>query len=265
MLPSGEETPIRFKTEGERWLARYFEEVRGWAERNVWEYEPELPGKRRRPDFRVAAEGAACMLEVKDFGDEICELPTPLRVLRPYRRIRCKLDAGRKQFEEFVDEVPCALVLRPGPTADTDVTSPERIMEALLGSCTSPSPRFVERYSGIGAVVTLRWRRVRLEAFDAAWSRLKERRGGRSPSRGTLASLCERLQAEAGDDAFVLGVTVHENPSASAPFPSHLFRGPFDECWAWEGGMVVRRFRGPALDRVVAEAHRVADELRLAS
>ncbi len=176
--------PVRFKTDGERWLAQYFEEVRGWAEGLVWQYEPEFPGKRRRPDFRVAADNGSCMLEVKDFGDAIEELPTTLRVLRPYRRIRCKFDAGRKQLEEFSYEMPCALVLRPGPTADTDVTSPARIMEALIGPADRPSSRFAERYSVLGAVVTLRWRRVRVEAFDVAWSMLREARGGQSPSRG---------------------------------------------------------------------------------
>lgn len=260
------ERPARFKTDGERWLARYFEEVRGWAEGPVWEYEPLLPGKRRRPDFRVATDDGACMLEVKDFGDSIEEIPTTLRVLRPYRRIRCKLDAGRKQLDEFRDEMPCALVLRPGPTADTDVTSPARIMEALIGPLDRPTPRFVERYAVLGAVLSLRWRRVRAEAFDVAWSHLREARGGQSPSRNTLRRLCEALErAGVLEDGFVLGVTIHENPNARHPFPSHLFRGPYDECWTWRHDGVVRSFRGVGLSRVVETAREVAEELRLAS
>ena len=206
------------------------------------------------------------MLEVKDFGDAIEELPTTLRVLRPYRRIRCKFDAGRKQLEEFSHEMPCALVLRPGPTADTDVTSPARIMEALIGPADRPSSRFAERYSVLGAVVTLRWRRVRVEAFDVAWGMLREARGGQSPSRGTLRSLCELLeQAGVLDDAFVLGVTIHENPNARVPFPSHLFRGPYDECWGWGESGLERRFRGEGLCSVFERARSVAEEFRLAS
>jgi hypothetical protein len=257
------EHPARFKTDGERWLATYFEEVRGWAEGLVWEYEPLLPGKRRRPDFRVESDDASCMLEVKDFGDSIEELPLTLRALRPYRRIRCKLNAGRKQLDEYRDEIPCALVLRPGPTADTDVTSPVRIMEALIGPLDRPSPRFVERFSVLGAVLSLRWRRVRAEAFDVAWSHLTAARGGRSPSRSTLRLLCEALQ-DAGvlDDRIVLGVTIHENPNARHPFPSHLFRGPFDECWTWTGRGVARRFCGTGLSRVAETAREVAEELR---
>lgn len=205
----------RLKTEGERRLARYFTDVHRWREGRVWEYEPDLPGKVKRPDFLLAVGGHVCMLEVKDFGEDIEELPLTRRASNPYSRIRAKIEDGRRQFREFRDDLACGLVLRPGPTSDTDVRDPVRVMRALLGHPFSASPR----NTTLAAVLTVR-RRV-----------------------------------TGDDDRRALGISVHENPDARVPFPTHLFDGPYDEWWRRDGRGIRRVFRGKGLEAAARRRH----------
>lgn len=254
----------RLRTDGERWLAQYFVEVHGWREGDAWDYEPELPGKVKRPDFRLRAGDPECMLEVKDFGENLSEISMERRTLRPFSRIRGKIEEGRRQLREFRDDFGCALVLRSGPTSDTAVNDPRRVVAAFLG-IPGVEPL---RNSTIGALITLRRLHVPAEASRAAWRRLIEVYDGNLPPPGIGLALDGQLGAAGlGEDQRVLSASVYVNPQARTPFPSWLFHGPFDECWTVQDGRLRRTYVGEGLLRVIERAHDAADHVarRIAS
>jgi hypothetical protein len=202
------------KTAGERLLARYFTDVRGWQAVSEWDYEPLFEERRRRPDFRLRLGGWRCMLEVKEFGPSGAA-PAAGGEAHARRgrhdRIASKIHAGRRQLREFHEDHLCAVVLVSGATPDTDVDDPAVTMGALVGdplllarSCCPETRRLID--PPVPAVLVLRVH----------------------PGGG-------------------LGVTIHENPLAPRTFPSHLFQGPWDTVWSARGGDLSCEFSGAAL------------------
>lgn len=208
------------KTDGERLLASYLTDVRGWLEGVEWQYEPLLDGRRRRPDFRLRLGGWRCMLEVKEFGPS--EPPAEGAPPRGrHERINGKIHAGRRQMREFQRDHICAVVLLSGAAPETDVDDPAVTMGALVGD-----PGF----------------------------RLHRGAAGVPPPRcGPPVAAVITLHPVVRDGRVVgVGVRILENPQAERRFPSHLFQGPWDECWVVDDDGLRREFAGRALREAAA-------------
>ena len=96
-----------------------------------WGFEPEYPGKRKRPDYRVAWREDALLFDLKEFRGGR-PLTPGFRYVDPYRKIREKIEAARKKFKEF-DESCCSVVLYNAGSLDVRLDQPEFVMGAMLG------------------------------------------------------------------------------------------------------------------------------------
>lgn len=196
------------RTQAERLLAGYFG-ARGWLRGPDWQYEPEMDGRRRRPDFRLRLGGWHLMLEVKEFGRAESAPDGPRR--GRHARVAAKIELAERQMREFRRDHVCAAVLRSGEDPDADISDPAVTMGALLGDPTFPEHR--------GA-------RGLLPA--------------RALSQGSQLSAVLAVTEIQG----AVSVAVIEHPFAYEGFPSHLFQGPWDTHWALREGGLARVFAG---------------------
>jgi hypothetical protein len=96
-------------TESERAFQRYMDN-----RRIAWEFEPEVPGRSKRPDYRIRHEGEEIFLDVKEFA--ATRPPSTGAYIATggaydkYSKIREKINAGKRKFKEY-KEYSCSLVL----------------------------------------------------------------------------------------------------------------------------------------------------------
>jgi hypothetical protein len=202
------------RTHAERILVRYFGS-RGWLRGPEWQYEPELDGRRRRPDFRLRLGGWRLMLEVKEFGRAASAPDGPRR--GRFARAAAKIHLAQRQLREYRRDHLCAAVLMSGADIDADVSDPAVAMGALLGDRTFEQHRGAGglRTSGIGV-------------------------GGERDA--PLAAVLTLSDVHGG-----VGLRVMEHPLVRPRFPSHLFEGPRDERWEIGASGFARVFAGAAL------------------
>lgn len=109
-----------------------FEEyLRSQGIRN-WEYEPEIPGKTKRPDYLLNFDGVPHVFEVKEFRIDTGEVFGGCGAYDPYPRIRQKIDDAREKFKEFKD-MCCCLVLYNVNIPLVHLNDPLIVMGAMLG------------------------------------------------------------------------------------------------------------------------------------
>ncbi len=266
-------------SEGERLFARYLTEVRGLERDRDWDFEPLWDFTAKTPDFFVRADGEEVLLDVKEFARrEARDGPADAR-----DAIRRKIHEGKEQMKPFRDRIPCGLVLRSGGCPQTDTQRPETVLAAMLGyerlawslevvheSQVSFRLAFLQdgdlvqvaagvpRNTTLGALLDVRMRSPRLEAF-AAGHRLCRAYSTVPEVQEMFASrLGDVLEAEGIPADLVPCVTVHENPFARRPFPSHVFCGPFDSCWGLRDDAIAETFAGIDLAAVRDTGRRCA-------
>ncbi|HXB69997.1 MAG TPA: hypothetical protein VNY05_17215 [Candidatus Acidoferrales bacterium] len=76
----------------------------------VFEHEPHVEGKNRKPDYRLPFGGSSVFLEVKEFGEPIGVFCDGTTQNDPYAPLRDRIDRARKKFQEYKDS-SCSLVL----------------------------------------------------------------------------------------------------------------------------------------------------------
>jgi hypothetical protein len=253
------------ETRGEIAFARFL------TERSIsFEYEPSLTNCPKRPDFRIAWQGANCFFEVKDrenVDDDVLfpnirELPDRglPEVPPPYDWIRGKIRKARSKFGSLKGS-PCALVLFPATGFSSDLEEPDFVVGSMYGDAAmrvgrdashgivclkngkmfEPGTRLPHNRT-ISALITLRM-------LDLAGARRRLVRRGE-----TVVPRADSLRALGFEwsDEPQMGVIVWENVFATTALPADLFRGPLDERW----GGNQQRVRCTHLGAAVAECHR---------
>ena len=238
------------------------------------EYEPDVPGTEKHPDYRLTIDGRVVLFDVKQL-----EAPPGLLLslghFDPYTATREKINEVQKQFRGLRD-YPCALVLFNAgrPLVDLD---PEGIYAAMLGDVVWRIPFEPEKgllsekgEIGFGSRGKMIWYKaggipekpvnttisaiVVLAALRHGYRRLQIAR--KVNDRPTLK---EELDATAAtgterDTALeALRVVVHENPFAASPLPAAFGRGTFDERYGPDGNRLRRVFVGDELARLETE------------
>jgi hypothetical protein len=211
-------------------------------------YEPEVPGRRKRPDYRVEVDGKRYWFEVKELVDPESK---PTGGYEPTPPFEEKIDQARKKFMEFKDEC-CVLVLhgcksiyrRPMTPEIVSAAFGERILlEPSSGQTLADEPlRF--KFHGkaklrpnvnttITAIIILqhfqlesRW----VEAFYRIRSRIE-----RGEEIGPLAyadefELMKDWENKIEFEDSVRGVIL-ENPYARNPLPRCRLIGRLDQLW----------------------------------
>jgi hypothetical protein len=242
-------------TAGELLFQNYLDVVR-----YPYEFEKEFPGRSARPDYTVKKDGVF-LFDVKDFDPY---MPLGGGSYDPYPRIREKIDAGRKKFQEFRD-FPCSIVLRNNGNifvhlesrdimlgsmyGDSGFTFPVGpnvtvangpLRHAFLGRGKMVHPDSVQNTT-ISSLITLRYVAVGRELY-----RMMIRERPNLSIEETLEATAERFP-DFDLEEKQLGVIVWENAVARMPLPRHLFTGPYDERWGVEGDSQQIVFRGNKL------------------
>ena len=102
---AGSPTPIA-KTKSEL-LFEGYPRAHGYTN---FDFEPEMPGTTKRPDYRLAAGGQNVLFEIKEFRGTPGDFSSRGGFFNPYPPLREKIEAGRKKFKDL-DQHCCCLVL----------------------------------------------------------------------------------------------------------------------------------------------------------
>ena len=238
----------------------------------TWEYET-LYGQKK-PDYLIPRARVKCIVEVKQIQDPD---PRPSGEFSPDRSVRLKIDRARKQFREY-KELPCALAMYSesifGPH------EPSTLLAAAFGpgyqqagrdySRLDPSPsfyRFLKRSelpnekqflanaslspvanTTFSAIILLT--RFRIREIDLAiWKRRYSQQQSGEPMANhfdLLNDLASALGQSLRVEETARVITI-ENCHRRLPFPEDLFRGTFDQRWAWRDGWCGPAWIGDAL------------------
>ena len=233
-----------------------------------WTHEPEIKGKRKKPDYDLSLGSAPHYFEVKEF-----ERPLPLLgfgAYDPYGPIREKINQATRQFREY-KEFPCSLVLANPKAAFVHIGDPWVIFGAMLGNLgfTVPIGPGAEKDHSIqnvflagGKMVNEKRREpqnttvssiIALGTFPLREKRIRMAIKERQGELGRVTTIEEDLAFyEAIPDSAELRrvrVYVYENPYARIPHDRNCFNGPFDQRWGADGGLIERVHVGPDIAR----------------
>lgn len=211
-------------------------------------YEAEMPGRTKRPDYRVEFEGRPYWFEVKEL---LHPESRPTGGFDPTPPFEGKIDKARKKFAGFKDD-PCVLVLHGCksiyrlPMIDVIVSAAfgERItLEPACGQTLADEPfRFKfrgkaklgpNRNTTISAIAILQHYELQSRLVDAFYRvRKKLERGeevgplGYAEEFELMKDIENKVEFKDSVRALIL-----ENPYARIPLPSAFPLGPLDQRW----------------------------------
>jgi len=238
-----------------------------------FDFEPEIPGTTRRPDYRLRWAGGEALLEVKEFRGDADDFRPGFGAFDPYPPLREKIDTARDKFSKLKQHC-CCLVLynvdKPLILLDW-----EHVYGAMLGNL------------GWSVPIDLPGRPAPQDAeirsiFMGGGKMHRERSGvPKNPQNQTISGIIVLGRVPAGERLFnaeirVLGqserrsieleerlqkldlasgtacdfrhrplrVVVHENPYARIPVPVDLFQGPWDERYGSRDGRIQQIYQG---------------------
>lgn len=259
-----------FKTVSEQHFSCYLDEYR-----YAWTYEPQIGGKRKKPDFLACRDGIEFLCDTKERSSK--PAPPGFRCFDPIKPVRRLLAEGRLKFKEFADRL-CVLVTYNNGDFDTRL-DPTCIFGAMLGDPgftmnfdpesgtvdpDSIQNKFLEHggsmirqydplipgqaINNLAAVVALTSYRIPNPAFQHASAEEAKKRRIQKARDLTIHEELEidytLLQSMRMTLREAPRVVVCINPFASHALPSNLFDGPYDERWAIENSTMVRVFAG---------------------
>ena len=272
----------KLRTQSEVSFARYLDEF-GYE----WDYEPQIPEKNKRPDFRVRRHGVECLLDAKERAPK--SPPPEARFIDPIKGVRKLIESGCDTFSEF-GEFLCAVVLQntgdcqtclnpwsifgamlgyPGITAEFDAEAGIVDIESARNVFLERGGKMISHYvpleprestKNISAIVIPSLYSVPNPAFDRV---VKDEIEQRERDLGRILSAEERaaIRWDAGQsDSPILKkvsrVVVCTNPFARYPLPDNIFDDPYDERWALNDDVLERVFAGSQLANVKADPFR---------
>jgi hypothetical protein len=262
-----------FKTVSEQHFSCYLDE-----HRYAWTYEPQIEGKRKKPDFLACRDGFEFLCDTKERSPKAA--PPGARHFDPIQTVRRLIDEGRLKFMEFAERL-CILVAYNNGDCDTRL-DPTCIFGAMLGdpgftldfdlesgTCDPYSTqnvflerggRMIRHYkpleprespNNLSAVVALTSYRVPNPAFQRASVEEEEiqrqQKGQDLTTHEKLEITYKLLQSMRMTLRETPKVVVCINPFARHPLPDRLFDGPYDERWAIQNGTLQQVFAGAEL------------------
>jgi hypothetical protein len=246
---------------------------------NDFDFEPEMAGTTRRPDYRLRWASGDVLLEVKAFRANADDFRTGFGFFDPYRPLREKIDTARDKFSKL-KQYCCCLVLynvdKPlilldrqhiygamlgnlGWSVPLDLPGRPAPEEAEIRSIFMGGGKMHRERSGtpknpqnqtISGIIVL-GRVAAGERLFAADIRAVEQREQRSIGLEERLQRLELANGTASDFRHrPVRVVVHENPYARIPVPADLFRGAWDERFGSRDGRIQRLFQGESVARL---------------
>jgi len=215
-------------------------------------YEPKVPGRTKRPDYKVMIGGKLCWFEVKEMDEPKLARTGGFDPTPPFEE---KINAVRKQFREFKDDC-CVLVLHGCKSIFRLPMTPE-IVSAAFGERIRVEPQcgqtladepFDFQFRGnamlrpdanttISAIVILQHYQLEWRWVEAFYRIRKKVEIGLE-----VGPLAYAEEFEAMDDAEKkiefedsVRAVILENPYARIPLPQNGLPGPFDQRWGVNG------------------------------
>jgi predicted nucleotidyltransferase len=261
------------KTESELLFEKYLKEQ---AE-VCFEYEPSIPGKKRKPDYHVRWSDHKVIVEVKELHARRA-LPTGAASFDPYGHIRKAIEKAREKFREYKEHCCVLLIHNVDDWEFRD--SPDVVLGAMLGDFGMRIPfdpkrgelladgahsAFLERGKmvapksrepqnrTISAIVILSDFTIPNPEFKQEYERRVEQR--RREIKGDLPveesvrirmDLYKDLRPTLGQ---ALQLKVFENPLASIELEEAVFKGDYDARYRFNNrlGKIERTFAGQRL------------------
>jgi hypothetical protein len=266
---------VPLKNKSEMLLKGYLRN-QGYAD---FDFEPEIAGTTRRPDYRLRWADADVLLEVKEFRGNADDFRSGFGSFDPYPPLREKIDTARDKFSKL-KQYCCGLVLynvdKPLILLDW-----QHIYGAMLGNLGwsvpldlpgRPAPEDAEvrsifmgggkmhrERSGtpknpqnqtISGIIVLGRVAAGERSFHASIRALEQR--DQRPIG--LEERLQKLELASGTPCDFrhrpLRVVVHENPYARIPVPADLFRGPWDERYGPRDGSIQQLFEGEKIAKL---------------
>jgi hypothetical protein len=252
-----------------------FEEYLSSRSLTDWDYEPEIPGKKQRPDYRLRYLARELFFEVKEFRQDPKQPLPHGGAYDPYTAIREKIDAAREKFRNFKEHC-CSVVLLNVDAWRVQLDDFWIMMASMLGdfgmsfsvdqktgtAAKEPEWTFLKRgkmvdykhrrpqNTTISALIALTPFPVGQRHFEIELYR-KEHELGREFNLEEFVHFAESLTAQGLDSAeMALRVVVYENPYARNPLPRDIFLGPYDERFGPEKGRILRLFAGAEIEKL---------------
>lgn len=240
---------------------------------NDFDFEPEVSGTTRRPDYRLRWSGGDVLLEVKEFRANAGDFRSGFGYFDPYPPLREKIDTARDKFSKLKEHC-CCLVLynvdKPlilldwkhvygamlgnlGWSVPIDLPGRSAPEGAEIRSIFMGGGKMHRERSGvpknpqnqtISGIIVLgrvsageRLFHADIRALEQGERRhidLEERLQKLERARGTLCDFRHRP----------LRVVVHENPYARITVPGNLFQGQWDERYGPRDGCIRQLFQG---------------------
>jgi len=239
-----------------------------------FQFEKEIRGTSRRPDYSLTFMGQEILFEVKEFkstGDEV-KNDNKAHTYDPYLHIREKIGAGRKKFKDL-ESYCCCLVLWNEEKPLVFLEWPELIYGAMLGDLAiripiEPAGQYLVTgesqavYSAQGGKmvhkegqqVVVENRTISavlvLEDLDVGQRRFgvevrRAEKEGKKLSPVEFFEMFERAKGTEKDYGLKeLRISVYENPYARKRPPAEMFRGPYDKRYGLADGYVTLLFAG---------------------
>jgi hypothetical protein len=244
-----------------------------------WDYEPQIHGQTKRPDYRLNWQGREYLFEVKELREkEPRPEPSKATWINPYKALRGKINEARKKFKNLKDYC-CSLVVCNigdwqarldsqivfgvmfgdlGFTMDFDkqagilVLGTER--PAFLGQGKMIRYKTGEpQNTTINSIIVVEKYTAKDPNFLKAFNHeVSQRKAQQRQSLDAIEILKIRMplyQRYPRHSWDVPRVVVIENPYARHPLHRDLFNGPYDERYVLEGASR-RIFAGNALREI---------------
>ena len=264
----------RGRNESERLFEAYLE-TNGYRD---WAFEPDIPGQRKPPDYRLRWQGSDLFFEVKELHHQ------------PHRRYRWPRNMISKAWGKFANlaDFPCSLVLRDTQGNPPEDLRPKAVFAAMCGDLSitgmwDPVSESVDlstmcamfgkhgkmldesgkpRNTRFSAILVLEHYHVQDPAYILALREemFRHRADLAQPSDSrdfgrAIEGVFSAAERRASPDLRqVPRVIVCENRDAARPLPSGLFTGPLDERWVLLPEQRMKRTFVGSLRRQIEEA-----------
>jgi hypothetical protein len=253
-----------------------------------FQFQKQMPGTLKRPDYSLNFRGREILFEVKEFVGTDDDFRPGGRAYDPYEPIREKINSASKQLRDL-KEYCCCLVLfdkgKPGldlswrsiygamlgtpairvpfdlvsgeldPDSAYEVLNPARakMVRSREGQAIAP------QNTTIRAIAVLEQMQIGMRRFEIEVERLRRDRGGRLGIEEFWGLLQNARGTETDASLRQLRVVLCENPFPSRrgpAFPREIFSGPYDEIFGLDEttpDRITRVFAGEQIKRLESQ------------
>jgi hypothetical protein len=263
-----------------------------------FQFQKQMPGTSKRPDYSLSFKGREILFEVKEITPTDDDFRPGAGFYDPYEPIREKINSASKQFRNL-RQYCCCLVLfdkgKPGldlgwrsiyaamlgtpaiyipfnpVTGEFDFESERTVLNPARAKMVRSKGRqpIAPQNTTIAAIAVLEQMEIGRRRFNIEYERLKRERGQRSiiEELQEELQLIQRLRGTERDVSLrQLRVVLCENPLRRvSTFPREIFSGPYDEIYGQDEiakDRVKRVFAGEQIKQLESQERPVKSVMR---